>query len=439
MNLVFQRSLNFAMVLLIYVQITDLFRIPLLFGISLNVVASVTLVTTTAYLLINWWFLTKLLASLPGRLLLLLKIFLPLVLGMLHYLIGYSGLSDLVRPLLLSVMFFNLFAVTGVLLMKLRTSQIKGLVVSIALSVLGGLLLNYWYPELFFGLRLAVRGEAADLSTLEASDIARTGGFYLKSTAASTGLLMLFPTLVALYGKRVSAYFGLYILLAVLVFLTGSRSGVAIVFCLSVTLLIVMVRQIYRRHRFTRADSIRGGLVLLPFTALILTLAALTVGQFTKSSQLSVLTERVQTLFSSDKLSEDRSLSQRTGAQQLYLNFIARQPFLGYGTAYNKRLKREGELHYSSHNSYLEYSFAYGVPYTVLLLLLVIVTAWINHSVFTVGVLISPYAVFSVIILLLAFFASTLLDNRSLFFTLGVLLGGATKSRLSHLVSPHDN
>ena len=426
----FYGVMSAIMFALFVVQVSDLFRLPLLVGVSLSIVAGVTLVITTVYLLLHLPIVKFLFRKLVVQLLFAIKVVVPVVLGVLHSLQGFLNLSGFIRPFLLNVMFFNLFLCAVIVCYKWNLSKIKWLLASIVVIVLAGLGANYAYPEFFYGIKLAVWGVEKDLSNLDLDDIQRTAGFYLKSTSASASMLLLYPATVIVFGKKIMPLAVSYLLLLVAVFLTGARSGIAITLMLSPIILISIMRFVNYKFQMRPQGSVNFGLLLIPlFVGLFGLIGSFAIAS-AESFNLTSLSERLATLTTVSSIKNDDSLNQRSEAQGKYLNFIAQQPLTGFGPTHSKTLKERGELWLSSHNTYIEGSFQYGILFFLLFLMLVGVLLYgVPAHVFTRYTYIDYFTLLGFILLAYSFFASTIMSNRSLFFSLGVMLGLSLRSR----------
>jgi O-antigen ligase len=428
-NLVF----SVIVFLLLVFQITDVFRLSLLLGIPLNVIAAITLIITTLYIGKNKNVAESIFKNIITKAIFFMKIALPLILFALHYLQGYVSVSGFVRPYLLSVMSFNIFMVTAIAFVKWSPSVHRLLLGTILLIVFAGLGANYMYPNFFYGVKLAVLGIEKDFDTLNAREIQRTAGFYLKSTAASVSILLLYPSVVVVFGKRLLVLLLSFLILVIVIFLTGARSGILTTLMIAPFFLVAIIRYLHRGVGLGKKGSINLGFSLVPLILLIVVGMGAMLLNSAENLNLSTLSNRLKTLTTINSIRNDGSLNLRSEAQLAYLGFIQRQPLTGYGPTYSEKMKDQGKLLLSSHNSYIENSFDFGAMFLLPFLLLIglLIYGMPAEMLGRFGY-VDFVALLGVVVFSYSFFTSSLLDNRSFYFSLGVVVSCIVSVKHNH-------
>jgi O-antigen ligase len=428
-------NLTFSVVvfLLLVIQITDVFRLPILLGVPLNIIAAITLIITTLYIGKNENTAKIIFKNIITKVVFFIKIALPLILFGVHYLHGYVSISGFVRPYLLSVMFFNIFIVTTIAFIKWSPFVHRLLLGAILFVVFAGLAANYMYPNFFYAIKLAGWGVEKDFDSLDAKEIQRTAGFYLKSTAASVSMLLLYPSVVVVFGKRLLVLLLSFLILVIVIFLTGARSGIVTTLMIAPFFLMAIIRYLHRKIGLTKKGSINLGFSLVPLILLIVVGMGAMLLKSAENLNLSDLSNRFKALTTVNSIRNDGSLNLRSEAQLAYLGFIQRQPLTGYGPTYSEKMKDQGKLWLSSHNSYIENSFDFGAMFLLPFLLLIglLIYGMPAEMLGRFGY-VDFVALLGVVVFSYSFFTSSLLDNRSFYFSLGVVVSCIVSVKHNH-------
>lgn len=399
----------------------------------MSVVAAITLVLLSTHIALNGGYLMKARNKIMLSCLFLLCVAIPMILTPYHLFRNYLQPGEMIRVFANNVIYLEIAISSMILASKYTYSFLRGWFTVVFGIVLIGFAINYIDPGLFYALKLAVWGVEKNLEGIEYGDVERVGGFYLKSTYASASLVMLAPVGVFLFSRK--SFVGaavVYLAFVFLVFVTGARSGLMIIAVCSVVFLVSFFRFFGKRFRSRIQNTLRTGLAFLPVCLVLVGVFLLGALSTLPESQREALLVRVSTLFSADKLTNDESLKQRSGAQLLYLEKIKDNAFFGYGATYRVQLRRKGYFWLTSHNTYVEMTFFYGLTYLIILLSLMFLMMSGKWEYWVGGVSGLNYMqMLGLGLLLYCLFANTLMQNRSLFFSLGFLLGIANKNILS--------
>lgn len=412
-------------------QISELFRFSLFAGLPLSFVAFATVVILGLHIFINVKYLKKIHNPVLMGYLFLLCIGIPILFAPYHLVYGYLGKSDIVRILANNILYFEISLSTIILVSKYSIKLIRSWFVLVLTVILIGFGLEYVNPGLFYALKLAVWGLDKNIDGIEFAELERVGGFYLKSTYASISIIMLTPVGILLLSKESFTY---AIVVAVsflfLVFLTGSRSGLVVSAVCSITFILPFFQFIVKRFKTSLKNGLNLGLVFLPISLVLVGVLVSVALLAIPDTQRNVLLERTTSLFSSETLSNDVSLNQRSNAQFLYLEKIVQNAVFGYGAIYRDKLRSSGDFWLTSHNTYIEMAFFYGVFYVAVLLILIISMMSGKWNYWIEGVPGLNYMqMLAIGLLLYCLFANTMMQNRSFFFAIGFLLGVANKKK----------
>lgn len=414
---------------IIGLHLTELFRFTLFVGVPLSVMAALTVFFLGLHFLVNITVFSKLPNKLVFGVFFTLMLGMPVALMPYHVFSSYMSYGQLVRVFANNLLFLLLACSTFILVVKYSYGCTRRWFYVMLGFILVGFALNYIDPGLFYALKLAIWGIEKNIEGLEYASVERVGGFYLKSTHASASLVMMLP--VGIYFLTKESFIRAlltYLFFLTLIFLTGSRSGLVIVLFLAIFFVVPFFEFFRKKFKARKIQSIELGSVFLP-GALVLVIGVMVSASFLiPQTQRTALLKRAETLLSIDEITGARSMGQRTGAQLIYLEKIIDNPLFGYGATYREALRRSGEFTFSSHNTYIEMTFFYGVAYLLLLLFMIILlmsNKW-KHTI--VGVPGMNYMqLFGACLLLYCLFANTILQNRTFCFVLGVLLGVAHK------------
>lgn len=291
-----------------------------------------------------------------------------------------------------------------------------------------GLLLSAAMPELFAAV--------ARLTESRDQFNGRPFGFFMQPNMAAENSI--YMSVLWLAGDRQVSVSRTWYRVAVMcatVLITGSRSGFAV--ALVVGLLALMQAGAAAsggRVRYTR------GVRVLRATSVVLVVAVsfgllLSVLSTARSGLVGFGLERVRSVLefsSGNQVSADGSGAERLVAMAQYAGFIQQRPLTGYGLGANDHYKQAGLLIRSSHNTYLEAGFLYGVPFV--LFWVGVMLAMTRHparaeveAALNSGLVLQLMAALAIT----ALTSNTTLDSRVLQTGLGAMLGAlAFPSRL---------
>lgn len=356
--------ISYAVVLLIIMNLTytytyaaGILGIPfLLFGLGM-------LVIFAGYILIN-----------ADKLQELLRI--PLVLGYLILFVVIPIFSVLYAPIFIprfvgyQVMTGGLFLATIIYIRNEGVNSFAKLILFAWMVSVFGIVVSYFAPG-FFANAAALRAEAragggfgTGELTIGSARLGRAFGFYLQPNRASYALLL--QTVIVTTFLFHSRPFWRYLVLGVTfgtILLTGSRGGV-VVFC--VVLGVVLLNEMFLGVR-GRGGQRKPFMTVIPsyiaffLIALCAFFGLQQIGILGQSGETAI--DRIVEMITGDDLLYDTSVQARLLAQQNYLSGIAESPIIGHGlvsSTYDREVR--GLMTHSSHNSFLEAAYEFGVP-----------------------------------------------------------------------------
>lgn len=287
--------------------------------------------------------------------------------------------SVVIAPLVLKqyiayhILSFLLFSSTLIWFLKEGYHSIaKWLLLSLAIGMVG-VLLSYFFPSQFESIatmqQVAAVGEVSQVGEVRISTAAqgRAFGFYMQPNRAAYAIMIHFILLAftSLY-LRPKLRLALLVLCGFVILLTGSRGGFIY---FSFAALALGFFEIFLGQRV--GSRVISGMRSLPRYAFFSVLALSVCGaalylDYSRNPDASAVLrifESLQGLFSSH-YKDDASVVGRLIAQEYYINGILSSPIWGHGLGSAEYGKFFGSLYLSSHNSYLEAAYAYGLPMT---------------------------------------------------------------------------
>lgn len=342
----------------LYVFVSGVTRIPFsLFGISFVVILSL-------YCLINRRLVAQVIFTRYALPWVILFVLLPIA----SVVIAPLFLKQYVAYHILSLLIFSSTLVW--FLKEGYHSLAKWIFVSLAIGLVG-VLLSYFFPGQFERIatmqQVAAVGEASQIGEVRIStaEQGRAFGFYMQPNRAAYAIMVHFILLAftSLY-LRPKLRLLLLVFCGFVILLTGSRGG--FIYFASAALALCFF-EIFLGQRVGRV--VLSGIRSVPryafffILALVVCSAALFL-DYSRNPEASVVLrifESLQGLFSSD-YKYDASVEGRLIAQEYYIKGILGSPIWGHGLGAAEYGKFFGSLFLSSHNSYLEAAYAYGIP-----------------------------------------------------------------------------
>ncbi|MBK8006875.1 MAG: hypothetical protein IPK12_24185 [Gemmatimonadetes bacterium] len=281
-----------------------------------------------------------------------------------------------------------------------------------------GLLLSAAMPELFAAV--------ARLTESRDQFNGRPFGFFMQPNMAAENTI--YMSVLWLAGDRQVSVARTWFRVAVMcatVLITGSRSGSAAALLVGLLALLQAGAAAGGECGTTRGPDApgrgRGGGGDRELGAVLSVLST------SRSGLVAFGLERVRSVLefsSGNQVSADGSGAERLVAMAQYASFIQQRPLTGYGLGANDHYKLSGLLIRSSHNTYLEAGFLYGLPFVLFWVGLMV--AMTRHparaeveAVLGPGLVLQLMAALAVT----ALTSNTTLDSRVLQTGVGAMLG----------------
>lgn len=407
---------------LIMLYLTELFRFALFLSLSLNIFAMVAVVYLSFYCLMHSALFSGPLVISKNMLWSVLIFFFMLGIAPLHSLLGFMSLEDMIRPLGNSLLFMLLFFSAYIIGLKYDMAFLKKYLIYPSLVIIiGGLVYNYINPNLFYKLKLLLNdineGGDKDLSQVE-----RTAGFYLKSTYAAFSMVpVLFFLFLSSKSRRLIWSLLITVLIVALVFLTGSRSVLLFLVPSFIFIGKGLYNSLNKKYMMSKNSSAELMLIGMPIILVFAFVSLFYFSLYLSDQGFKVLGDRVVSLTSASDLAADNSVNERLEAQKLYIGKILQNPLIGYGPLYGDELRKNNEFKSNSHNSYIEYTFRYGLFY-IFIFFYFVYRLWISPE----RKLLNRYynfdylGLFAIYLLICSLFNNTMMENKTIVIMLGL-------------------
>lgn len=233
-----------------------------------------------------------------------------------------------------------------------KSGKSKSIIMSLRtywMVVILGVFASYFLMDLFH--LAALHADKTGIVNDLASRKTRAVGLNLQSNVASYTLLIVYFMYVIRKGGADILTFALSFLAVVL---TGSRAAFVIFVILNVLL-------------FLTHKNLKVRISLFRLNVLYVAIPCVLIGIIF----LGEINSGINAIDRLNFLSEDTStegLDSRGSYVASYLEYIAENPFFGYGPDYSDILQKQGVFKKSSHNIYTESGFAFGVFYPLALI-----------------------------------------------------------------------
>lgn len=419
------KFLDHFVFLILILYLTELFRFFIILGIPLNLVAVLFISILSIFCISNRNLIKIMIKNKSAKTFTFLLLFFPIIIGLFHLILNFSSINNQVRPIGNQFLYLLLFYSTLIIGWKYELKIIfKWIINPTVLIVVCGLLYNYVNPAIFIKLKLAILGFEKEISSDDLSQVERVSGFYLKSTYASICLIpLLFFTFNSekIYSNRRNLF--TLCMIIILLFITGSRSALIFILFSLYFMNKLMAKSIYQSglKDFKKSRKISNILIIFFFLGAFLGLEA--VSSYLSEKGYEVIGNRLNSITSFEKISNDRSVNQRLDAQTFYLQKIIENPIFGYGQNYMDDLRKTQEL-LSSHNSYLENTFRYGIIYLIIFFLFMFYL-WKSRErkLFESRFHFDFLGLLTVFLFISSFSSNTLLENKTVIILLGISFG----------------
>jgi len=227
---------------------------------------------------------------------------------------------------------------------------------------------------------------------------ARAYGFYMQPNAFAMGVLFNY-ILYDFTSQKTSKLLMIFTL--VILLLAASRLGI-ILFVLYILYFILK----------TNFFNI---LKILFFSSIAL---MITFNYVSRNPELKDILQRIESLSDVvNQVNEDGSFNDRLIYQKKYVEKILEKPFFGHGIGSNIRLKEENKIYDLAHQAHLEYLLEGGVFYYLFFLCFLI----LNIKFIINKKLPTKIKYISFAIIFYSFFSSTLMTERIIFLSLGIV------------------
>lgn len=362
--------------LVFVMQLTGLFRFPVILFGDLQIVTYLFTLFFIGYILLNLKVFQKIVSRPLVYLWIVLSLLLPLALSLMHLVIGYyPDIFAMYRKLGLRLSQLAIFLGAVIFAYKYGLNHVQktGFMAVITICIIFAF--EYTNPNAFLFLQAFFSDARGDIQYLIDSNWLKTiraSGFYFNPNAASFALTLIFIPVYISKNVNILRVLTLFFIQCVLLILTGSRGAL---FFIPVALLFLsrMISKQLIKKKFEKFLA----LSLIPFfvaTLGILFLVFITVfSAFAEQNEIiSGLVDRLAFFTEGNfdqNIAQDRSLNLRLEAQKEYIGLIGENPLLGYGYYYTTFLRREMDvLSHVSHNWFLEAMFQNGIIYMIFIL-----------------------------------------------------------------------
>lgn len=331
----------------------------------------------------------------------------------------YSPFFSL-REIGLQVYYFSIFLGTIVWVNRKGINSVYHLFALSLVVTIFGMALSKLDPALFEKAAIL-----ADAKVPGESIGARPTGFYLQPNSLAIALNLMFIGWFGLWKKKTPRREVLAItLFLALELATGSRAGIIVG---------VGIIGVYLLHNWKKT-LVSGRLIywLCIFPALLFFLSIGTqlylnnIIQNTTSRHLDLL-NRVESIIylrftTEDSITNDTSLQYRIMAQKIFLNYISRKPFHGYGLGSVRYYQDTGRIWLSAHSQFLTVAFEYGLfyPFTLFFMVLYLIKNKFRKKIECI--LMSNIFLQFIFAFLLLFSYSSILELRLFYVLLGVIV-----------------
>ena len=396
--------LDIAFGLVLFLTMTDLYRFIASWGglKGFGPIAGVFTLVSIVYTLRYRWYARVPLSRWTGWTAFLLLV--PL------WSLVYS-LNPNFRDVALQFLSFSLLWASKAFFTRDATKRLRCVLLDAGLvSGFAGVVLSIFKPSLFTAI-----AEITDSTTYSAG---RGYGFYLQPNVCAASLTLLF--LLWLFMRKSTGmhrvvFTGGYLLS---IFLTGSRGGMIMSVCLiSLHALLRGAGWDFSRLsiRFIRL-ALFGGMGLALLIAVIFEIAPYFIPY-----QGFVTLTRIRNLAELHSLAADDAMGSRLEHQRAYFSFITERPFLGYGLGSPAAMRESKLLKKASHNTFIEYTFMYGIVGLGVWAGVIWMT-WRDCASLRRVEHLKIDLLFFVILFLACMVSNTVLGNRILYIVLGWIL-----------------
>lgn len=418
-----------SFVLILY--LTELFRFSVVLGVPLSIFASLVTIILGVFLIKNKRLLRGMYRDRIVVLMTMFLIVIPLVAFPLYIYLGYLSFNEVPRVIGNNLLYLFLFVTSIIMGSKYGLTHFKKniLLPSICIAIFG-LIYNYIDPALFLNLKLIIIGSDIMVDNENLNAIQRTGGFYLRSTYAATCIIPLlffiFPSLDLISIKKMIIYF---IIIFFLIFITGSRSMIIFLMLSLFFMYKYLKKNLIHKNRINAKMSVGVSNLLMTVFLILGGVSLLSFVYAFEGTDYASLGERIVSLTSTESISQDKSVMERTHAQLFYLDKIRDNPIIGHGPTYMYNLihsSRSRSKVLSSHNSYLENSMRYGVFYVFLFVYIILLILKSKYRKIFKHIYHFDYIGLIILFIMFSSLASnTIWENKIIFILLGFSLGVA--------------
>ncbi|WP_268035272.1 O-antigen polymerase [Algoriphagus sp. PAP.12] len=422
----FSRYFSYLIIGILFLQITDTYKLLLLvFQKKTNVASILTLMICLFFLAFNFSIVKKFLKI---RLLFswfLLIWFFPVTISLIHFLLGNLDGGETIYWLSFFSLFGTLFISSVYVFYKFGSTYFVFVFFLLAyLSIVLSFVLESINYDLFRSI-LSLSAETEDIAFVR-TESNRSIGFYVQSNMAARALCFFSIFLYFSYfsSRKFLHKLVFFITTIALILLTGSRTSLLIFVTIALYFSFY-----YKQHEQKKSIVIQGllpSVVLILFFIPIFYLFLKYVSIMLTNYEYSFLSERLDFLISffesNDSSISDESIEIRIMVINQYLGYIYDSLLLGYGPVKREEFLRLGNFTAASQNQYLEDIFAFGLFY-FLFYLKVIVKSIKIKSFYTFGLPMFPFFIFFFVILIFGFSVNYLLINRIVIISMGAFLG----------------
>lgn len=227
---------------------------------------------------------------------------------------------------------------------------------------------------------------------------ARAYGFYMQPNAFAMGVLFNY-ILYDFTTKKTSKL--LIIFTSLILLLAASR--------LALVLFTFYILYFLLKTKF---------LNIIKIIFLLSIVLTITLNYVNKNPEFKDILQRIESLSDvANQINEDGSLNDRLTYQKKYIEKISEKPFLGYGIGSNIRMKEENKIYDVAHQTHLEYLLEGGIFYYLFFLSFLA----LNIKFIIKKKLPSKIKYICFIIVFYSFFSSTLMTERIIFISLGIV------------------
>lgn len=326
----------------------------------------VLMIILSIYLLSEIGLIVKVLHKKAVAYWILVTVFIPIVLLLFHYVLGYIAPDNFVRRIGL-ILYYAIIFLASIIAAIRSSVKVYLFFVAVIILMAAGFIFSLMYPFLTHTIQQSFVAEDMAMS---GHKWWRSSGFFANpNNAALTSVIAIIGLIVVKnHCFEILRHF-LIGMAFCLVFFTGSRTSIVALFIL---IIVILLSSFFNKRKY----RIRLNKFLIGFASLIIILLTsyLAISSLAGSNMAVERTvdrvTAIPNLLVTQSETTDGSMHIRISQLTSYVNQVLSHPIIGRSPQVLRELTDKGNFSHASQNSWINWSLSYGIIYAVLIALL---------------------------------------------------------------------